>query len=561
VSQKKTGDTGPLGAASETSQLYRILARANQIASNTELDELLSQMLDLIILISGASAGTLYLLDEVTDELVFTVIRGRDRGNDLLGVRIPSKTGIVGATIQQTQPVVIEDLSTDDRWYRPLGEDQRDTLQNVISMPLLLRSKPIGAVQVFNYTQAPVQLMQLLGNRMASEIEKAMLLQDSQRRGERLEALVSIIREFSTTLDQDQILNLIIEKARVLLNAEASSLFLVDEKTGDLVLHIARDRFSSELPPVRVPAGEGIIGYVIQTGETVLVNDAHKDERHYDQVDDLSGLETQSILAVPLVTPTVVLGRERGTTESQIIGGVEAMNKLDGAFTQEDAQLLRTLAEQAATILHIANLYADANELFFDTISALVAAIDAKDPYTEGHSHRVSEFSIATAREMNLSPKDIHHIRIGSLLHDVGKIGVPDAILTKPDRLTREEFAEMKKHPTIGANIMGKVRMLQTEISALEQHHERIDGQGYPQGLKDDEITLFGKIVAVADVFDAITSDRPYRAAMSAEEALEVLHTSIGTHLDQQCVEGFTNAYLNGRILTQKEREQLNSRR
>ena len=228
--RKKTGQTGPLGAADEASRLYRILARANQIASNTELDELLNQMLDLIILISGASAGTLYLLDDEKDELVFEVIRGRDKGDELQGLRISSDTGIVGATIQQAQPQIIEDLSKDPRWYCPLGEAQKQNLKNSISLPLLLRSKPIGAVQVFNYTQSPLQLMQLLGNRMASEIEKAILLQGSNHRGERLEALVSIIREFSTTLDQDQILRLIIEKARELLNAEASSLFLLDKK-------------------------------------------------------------------------------------------------------------------------------------------------------------------------------------------------------------------------------------------------------------------------------------------------------------------------------------------
>jgi len=217
--------------------------------------------------------------------------------------------------------------------------------------------------------------------------------------------------------------------------------------------------------------------------------------------------------------------------------------------------MMRALAEQAATVLHIANLYADANELFFDTVSAMVAAIDAKDPYTEGHSHRVSEFSIEIARELGLPQEDVHHVRIGSLLHDIGKIGIPDAILIKPGRLTEAEFEVMKQHPAIGAKIMSKVRMLQKEIPAIEQHHERIDGKGYPNGLVEDNISLFGRIVAVADVFDAITSDRPYRQAISAEEALDILHSEIGSHLDKTCVAGLTTAYLEGRIRTQKERD------
>ena len=557
MADEQRSTTGPLKAEEEASQLYRVLARANQIASSTELDDLLNQMLDLIIKICGANAGTLYLFDKETNELVFKVVKGDPESQKLIGQRISSETGIVGVTIHQDEPLVIEDLTNDPRWYRPLGENQIQHLHNAISLPLLLGSKPIGAVQVFNYQQAPLQLIQLLGNRMASEIEKAVLLQASERRGERLEALVSIIREISTTLDRDQILNLIMEKARILLKAEASSLFLLDEATGDLVLHIARDVNETRLPEVRVPKGEGIIGFVVETGETAFVRDADADKRHYSAVDQVSGKDTHDVLAVPLIAPKVLLGQERGITEAKIIGGLEAINKIEGVFTEADARILRTMADQAATVFHIANLYADANELFLDTIKALVATIDAKDPYTEGHSQRVSEFCVAIAREMGISQEDIHHIRIGSLLHDVGKIGIPDAILSKPERLTPEEFEEMKNHPSMGATIMGQVRMLQTEIPALEQHHERMDGKGYPYGLQENEISLFGRIVAVADVFDALTSNRPYRQAMSAEEALEILHKTAGSHLDVQCVEAMTQAYLKGHIKTQKEQEHL----
>jgi putative nucleotidyltransferase with HDIG domain len=271
-------------------------------------------------------------------------------------------------------------------------------------------------------------------------------------------------------------------------------------------------------------------------------------------------LVTQSIVAVPLWTPTVVLGQERGTTESKIIGGLEAMNKLAGDFSPEDIQLLRALADQAATVLHLARLYADANELFFDSIQAITAAIDAKDPYTKGHSQRVSDFSVIIAQEMGLPAETVHQIRVGGLLHDVGKIGVPDLILTKPGRLTDAEFDKMKAHPTIGANIMGQVRTLQNEIPALAEHHERMDGNGYPNGLKEDQISLAGRIVAVADVFDALTSDRPYREALSAEDALEYLNNNRGTHLDGLCVDAIIRAYLKGNIKTQKEREYAQSR-
>jgi HD-GYP domain-containing protein (c-di-GMP phosphodiesterase class II) len=532
--------------------LYYVLARANQIASNTELDDLLDQMLDLIILICGGNAGTLYLIDKATKELVFTVVKGDEASKKLAGRRLPTKTGIVGAAVQQITPLVVDDLSKDPRWFHPEGSPT--DLKNTIAVPLLLRGDAIGVVQVFNFTHKPLQMIQLLGNRMASEIEKAILLQASERRGERLEALVSIIGEISSTLDRDLILNLIIENARRLLHAENSSLYLLDETSGDLVLHIARDMHHTQLPPVRIPAGKGLIGHVVQTGESVLVLDAQADPRHFSGIDNISGIQTRSVLAVPLMSQPVILGEEAGTAQARIIGGLETVNRVEGHFTQDDTQLLRALANQAATVLHIANLYADANTLFLDTIKALVAAVDAKDPYTEGHSQRVSEFSVAIARQLGLSQEVIRQVRIGSLLHDVGKIGIQDSILLKPGPLTTEEYRVMKRHPSIGAAIMGKVRMLEEELPALDQHHERIDGKGYPLGLEGDQISLIGRIVAVADVFDAITSDRPYRQAVSSQEAIYMLRENTKGHLDPACVQGLVEAYRQGKIRTQKDR-------
>ena len=549
---KKQGrKTGPLKAADETSQLYRILARANHIANTTELDELLRQMLDLIILVCGANTGTMYLFDHETQDMLIQVVRGELDNQELIGQRIKATEGIVGACIQEREAIVVTDLHNDTRWYGPLDESKND-LRNTIAFPLLLRGEPLGAVQVFNYHQAPVQLIQLLGNRMASEYEKAMLLQKSREHSNRLQGLIGLITEISSTLDRDQILNLIIDQVRDLLQAEASSLFLVDEESNDLVLYLSKDVHKTSLPPLRIPPDTGIIGHVIKTGEPIYLKDVKKDERHYDGIDQASGLETKSLLAVPLRVPTVVLGRERGTSEARIIGGVEAINKTDGDFNENDIQLIGTFAEQAATVLHIADLYTNADELFLNTIKALVAAIDAKDPYTEGHSQRVSDYSVAIAREAGIPLEMRHQIRIGALLHDIGKIGVPDTILTKDGHLTNEEFAEIKKHPTIGANIIRQVRHLQDELPALEQHHERIDGTGYPNGLQGSVISPIARIVAVADVFDAITSDRPYRLAMDIEMALDIMHKESGDHLDPIFVDAFIMAYTKGNIQRRK---------
>lgn len=542
--------TGPLQAAEETSSLYRILARANQIASTTELDDLLREMLDLILLVSGSNTGTMYLLDTHTDELIFQVVRGVGDGSKLVGQRIGASVGIIGAAVQQGDAIVVNDLAADVRWYGPV-DDGEIVLANTIAFPLMLRGKPVGAVQVFNFSQKPVQLMQLLGNRMASEYEKDRLLRNTQQHSQRLQALIELIAKISSTLDRDQILRVIIAQARDLLNAEASSLFLLDDQQHELILYLSRDMHQTNLPPLRMPAELGIIGDVVRTGLAACVDDVKGDARHYPGIDEISGMTTKSLLAVPLRVPTVVLGRERGTSQSRIIGGVEAINKSDGHFDATDVQLLGTLAEQAASVLHIANLYNDADELFLNTITALVAAIDAKDPYTEGHSQRVSDFSVAIAERLNLPPEMRHSIRIGALLHDIGKIGVPDTILTKPGRLTADEYAEIKKHPAIGASIIQGVSLLKDELPALAQHHEWLNGKGYPLGLSGDQISPIARIVAVADVFDAITSDRPYRPALDIESALEILRDKRGNHLDEIYVNALIMAYLQDRIKPQ----------
>ncbi len=536
--------------------LLPILERANEIASTSQLDDLLDRMMDLIIETCRGNAGTLYLIDPQANELVFKVVKGDENSRQLVGRRISVSQGIVGATLRDRKPLWVPDITQDTRWYRDMNSaDIAHQPHSVLSFPLLLHNEPIGVVQVFDPDFPELQLAQLLGNRMASEIDKAMLLEASQQRSERLQALVEIIGYIGTSLNQDDILRMIIDSACQLLNAEAGSLFLLEEETGDLVLHVANNLQGQSMIGVRVPSGKGIIGYVVRTGETVLVADTSQDARHYTQVDQASGFATRSILAVPLRVRTLVLGGERGITQEHIIGGLEALNKREGTFTQEDARLLETFANQAATVLEIARLYTNTSDLLVGVVQALTTAIDAKDPYTEGHSQRVSDYSLAIARELNIPAETLNHLRIAGLLHDVGKIGVPDQVLKKAGRLDDAEMAEMKKHPSIGEKIIRPVRNLEREMSAITEHHERVDGTGYPKGLTGDDITLIGRIVAVADVFDALTSDRRYRKGQTTEQVFEQLLMGVGTHFDTDCVNALIAAYHKGLVKTQKERE------
>ncbi len=527
------------------------LERADAIASSTELDELLEQMLALMVEIAGGASGTLYLVEG--QQLVFRVVHGNPASQYLVGLRLPISIGVAGATISEARPIWVKDVNLDPRWDATIGEISNLAVRSMLSLPLQLSQQVVGVIQIFNPHRSEPRLLQLLGNRMASEVEKSRLLQKAKQRESRLSALVEIIGHIGSTLDRTQLLNMIMEYARSLLGAEASSLFLIEPASGDLILHVSTGHLNEKMQAIRLPKGKGIAGYVAGTGETVLVADVSTDSRHYANVDQKSGFATHSILAVPLTARAITLGRDRDDSVEHTIGCIEALNKIEGTFDGDDVLLLTTLARQAATVLEIATLYADVNELFFDVIQALTAAIDAKDPYTEGHSQRVSEFSVAIAEEMKLAAEFVHHLRIGAILHDVGKIGVSDGVLKKPGRLTEEEYREMKLHPSIGERILGHIRMLQQEMPVIIEHHERLDGSGYPFNLPAEKISISGRIVAVADAFDAMTSDRPYRAGLPIEEAFRRLRVGAGTEFDSQCVEALAAAYQQGKIHSQKE--------
>jgi putative nucleotidyltransferase with HDIG domain len=208
-------------------------------------------------------------------------------------------------------------------------------------------------------------------------------------------------------------------------------------------------------------------------------------------------------------------------------------NKLNqGKYSSEDIDLLNILSSQLAFVIQNADLFSNLQKAYIDTLSALTGAIDAKDSYTRGHSERVTELSIKLAEECNVPSSEIENIKLGGLLHDIGKIGIPEAVLNKPGRLNDEEFNIIKSHPDLGLHILGKVEFLEHIVPIIRHHHERYDGKGYPGGLKGDNIPLLARIVSVVDTFDAMTTNRPYRKALTIEESLVEIDRCSGSQFD-----------------------------
>jgi putative nucleotidyltransferase with HDIG domain len=228
-------------------------------------------------------------------------------------------------------------------------------------------------------------------------------------------------------------------------------------------------------------------------------------------------------MCVPLRTTDDILGALYVDTVSGV-----------GRFNDADLELLAAVGNQAGMAMHRVRLMGELERLLLDTIKAITATIDARDGYTHRHSERVAALVSQLSRELGMSEAERETAELSALLHDVGKIAVPDAILNKTGTLTVEEFDEMKKHPVHGVHILENIQSaaVKAVLPGVHYHHERYDGTGYPEGLKGDAIPFLGRLLSVADVFDALTSTRPYRGAMSASDAMGTIENGAGTHFD-----------------------------
>lgn len=351
------------------------------------------------------------------------------------------------------------------------------------------------------------------------------------KRLEQLNTLTELSALINSTLDTGEIRERAIEAAVRLLNAEAGSLILIDQDSGDMFFEVALGDKGDKVKEVRLKKGEGIAGWVAEKGEAVIIHDVQSDQRFFKTADKRSTFITRDMVCVPV------------KTKDKVIGVLEAINRGNGIFDEEDKEALTSLANQVAIAIENANLYQELREVFYGTAQALAETIEKRDPYTGGHTKRVMNYSIAIGKAMGLSKKEIEDLRLAAILHDVGKIGVRDNILLKEDKLDPEELEKMNMHPQYGADILNHVKKLKDIIPGVRGHHERIDGKGYPDNLRDGDIPTIARIIAVADTFDAMTTDRPYRKAMSSETAFEELRKNSGIQFDKDVVEAFIRGY------------------
>jgi len=347
-----------------------------------------------------------------------------------------------------------------------------------------------------------------------------------------LDLLYEVGKKVGSVSKLNQLMKQVIRMTQQTLNAGASSILLFDNDERQLRFEIAEGESERILKQLKLNPQSGIAGWVAQHKKPLIINDVTRDQRFDRSVDEMTGFITKSVICAPLLV------------RRRLIGVIEVLNKADGSdFNEQDLGTLTSVASTAAMAIENTQLHQSVLDAYKSTIKALAAAIDAKDHYTRGHSQRVMEYTLMGAMYLSLTKEGLEILEYAGILHDIGKIGIDDRILSKPARLTDEEWEIMRQHPKIGAEILQEIPFLEKARALILHHHERFDGSGYPNGLKQEDIPMGARLLSIADAFDTMTTDRAYRVRFGVDGAMKELYNCSGTQFCPVAVDAFFSGY------------------
>lgn len=507
------------------------------IASVLNLEELLNLILSTSANLLGAELGFIMLAEEDTNDLVVRASWGlmheQEGGR---GMRIPKGTGIAGWVVECGEPLLLANMEEDQRFerYSQLGYERK----TLICLPLKVKDKIIGAINVTNkedggvFTQDDLQILEALAGQAAVAIENASLFQEEResrveaiQKTRELEALIKGTAAISSQLDLDELLNEIVQIASRLMDLPRWNIMLLDED-NQLVWRTTVGIPDEWKKIGRQKVGESLSGWVAFNEKPLFVPEMAEDPRFaYAELARKYGF--RSYLGVPMMV------------KGKLVGVLNTYTSEPHQFGPREIELLQAFANQSAVAIENAQLYSSLQKGYFETIRALVNAIEAKDKYTRGHSERVTHYSVAIAKMMDWEARRLEMMSYSGALHDIGKIGIDLNILNKKGRLSPEEYRLVQQHPLIGVRIMEPIGFLKEIKASIVQHHEWVDGSGYPLGISSDNMTLEAKILGVSDAYDAMTTERPYQRALTPQEAVDELRRCVGTQFDPEVVEAF----------------------
>jgi len=374
-------------------------------------------------------------------------------------------------------------------------------------------------------------------------------LRKLKQENKRLKVLLHLADNLQAHLDLDKLLLTTMQEVAKILHADRCTVFLLDEEKHELWSIVAMGIEKGK--EIRFPADKGIAGHVAMTGNILNIPDAYKDSRFNPEIDKKTGYRTRNMLTMPLTN-----------RDGIIIGVFQILNKRKGPFDHSDEELLAAISQITATTVENSLLYEEQVESLNSFVETLSATLDTRDYITAGHSRRVTMYTLALCKQMQLGENPCEELRFAGLLHDIGKLGIPEAVLFKAGKLTEEEYAIIKKHPAVTRQILGSIhfpRNLKNVTEIASTHHEKINGKGYPDGLLAEEIPLGGRMLALADVFDALTSHRQYRDREAIQKVWDIIEKESGQTFDPKVVKVFLKIPLNHmiEILEYDQREYL----
>ena len=519
--QRSKLDTA-LDALGEVSQALTTVTQGSKVLEQKTLET--------AVRVTTASAG---LLTRTTAEGSQATIMSLGLPSTVDDLVVQNGQGLIGAVMLSGRPTAVPDLGQSPELQSPPNLVQFG-LHAAICMPMLEDGRLWGTLSVFDvkkreWTTDDQRVLATLGNQGVVAVRNAELYDNNQRSIWELRNLQEALQAATSTLDLNQVLQQVLAGAAKASSAQIGCLAL--DESGKLILKGGFGTDSNTAEKLALGVGGDICRDVMASGKPFM------EAMQQDAAND-SPLNPRAVLCVPIT----LRGKPTGVL-------FLANYQVGHAFTPDHRNLVTELAAQAAVAIDNARLFKDREEVILSSLEALANAVDARDPYTAGHSQRVTQYALTIARQMKYSPKDqAAWVRLerGGRLHDIGKIGVPDAILQKAGKLTDAEFAKMKEHPVAGFNILSGLKMLTDELVIVRSHHERYDGKGYPDRKKGDELPMFAWIVSAADAIDAMTSDRPYRKASSLEVAVEQVRAGAGTHFHPDVAEAVLDAAHNG---------------
>ena len=451
----------------------------------------------------------------------------------------PPGQGPIGQAIRSGSPVVVRDL-TKYEGHLPWGESAVTLgLSGAACFPLVSQNNTFGALVVCTdrldfFDDERVELLHAYAHQAAAALQNAHLYEAAERRLSKIQALRSIDMAISGSLDLRVTLNVLLDQVVSQLDIDAASVLLLNPHSHLLEYAAGRGFGNRAIVERSLHLGEGYPGQAALQREPIVVADLARDGLGCPRASLLREAGFTGYWVVPLIS------------KGHIKGVLEVLRRGLRPTSREWEGFLEALAGQAAIAIDSAALFdelqrSNANlALAYDaTIEGWSRALDLRDDETEGHSQRVAEVTLRLGKALGLGEDELAHLRRGALLHDIGKMGIPDSILLKPGSLTEEERKIMRKHPVYAYELLSPIAFMRPALDIPYCHHEKWDGSGYPRGLKGDQIPLSARLFAVADVWDALRSDRPYRKAWSAEKARAYIHGQSGKHFDPKVVSAF----------------------